>query len=150
MSFGIFANSMLYKSQKFSDLKVAVLAGGIGQERSVSLQSGECVTEALKQAGFEVVLADIIPENMEILDDESIDVFFIALHGQFGEDGQLQQILEDKSLIYTGSGPQASKLAFDKAESKRIFHKRTILTPKMLEIKKADVLIATTNDDATN
>ena len=120
-------------------LKVAVLMGGIGEERDVSIQSGTCIAEALKQAAFNVITSDISPDNMDILEDGSIDIFFIALHGKFGEDGQLQQILEDKSLLYTGSGPAASRLAFDKIESKKIFAKAGIVTPK-----------STTFDDQTN
>lgn len=116
-----------------SKLKVAVLAGGISSERDVSLQSGGCVAQALKKAGLDVVLADISPDNLEVLEDHSIDVFFIALHGKFGEDGQLQRILEDKSLVYTGSGPAASKLAFDKLASKRCFAKAGITTPVAIE-----------------
>jgi D-alanine-D-alanine ligase len=122
-----------------SPLKVAVLMGGIGEERDVSIQSGTCIAEALKQADFNVITSDISPENMEILEDGSIDIFFIALHGKFGEDGQLQQILEDKSLLYTGSGPAASRLAFDKIESKKVFAKAGIVTPKSI-----------TFDDRTN
>jgi D-alanine-D-alanine ligase len=108
--------------------------GGIGQEREVSLQSGTCVTDALKQAGIDVVAADITPDDMAVLDDKSIDVFFIALHGKFGEDGQLQQILEDKSLVYTGSGPAASRTAFDKIASKRAFESAGVKTAPMIEI----------------
>ena len=116
-----------------STIKVAVLAGGIGSEREISLQSGGCVAEALKEAGFEVVTADIGPENLEILNDTSIDVFFPALHGIFGEDGGLQQILEDRSLLYTGSGAVASKLAFDKMVSKMIFEDAGVSTPAAVE-----------------
>ena len=114
-------------------LKVAVLAGGIGSEREISLQSGGCVAEALKEAGFEVVTADIRPDNLEILNDGSIDVFFPALHGIFGEDGQLQQILEDRSLLYVGSGPEASKAAFDKMASKKLFEQAGVATPAAVE-----------------
>jgi len=106
--------------------------GGIGEERDISIQSGRCVEQALKEAGLNVVTADIRPDNMDILEDDSIDVFFIALHGRFGEDGQLQQILEDKSLVYTGSGPEASRLAFDKLASKKCFTKAGIATPKAI------------------
>lgn len=113
---------------------VAVLMGGIGQEREVSLQSGTCVTDALRQAGVDVVAADITPDDMTVLDDKSIDIFFIALHGKFGEDGQLQQILEDKSLLYTGSGPAASRTAFDKIASKRAFESAGVKTAPMIEI----------------
>jgi len=103
--------------------------GGISEERDISIQSGNCIAEAIKNASLNVVTADIQPDNLNILQDGDIDVFFIALHGRFGEDGQLQQILEDKSLIYTGSRPAASKLAFDKWESKKAFIKAGILTP---------------------
>ena len=112
---------------------MAVLTGGIGSERDISLQSGRCVAEALQEAGFEVVTADIRPDNLEILDDKSIDVFFPALHGIFGEDGQLQQILDDRSLLYAGSGPTASRLAFDKMASKMIFEDAGISTPSAIE-----------------
>ena len=126
-----------------SKLKVAVLAGGVGTERDVSIRSGKCVAEALTQAGFDVTTADVTPDDMGILNDSSIDVFFVAMHGEFGEDGKLQQILEDKGLVYTGSGPQASKLAFDKLASKKCFEKVGITTPKAIEfdgLKKAEEL----------
>ena len=116
-----------------SKLKVTVLTGGIGSEREISIQSGECVSEALKEAGFNVVIADVRPDNLDILEDSSIDVFFPALHGVFGEDGQLQQILHNKSLVYTGSGPTASKLAFDKMASKKLFAKAGVATPAAIE-----------------
>jgi D-alanine-D-alanine ligase len=118
---------------KRSKFKVAVLTGGIGSEREVSIQSGNCVAEALKKAGLSVVVADITPDNIDVLGADDIDVFFIALHGKFGEDGQLQQILEDKGLLYTGSGPAASKLAFDKIVSKKLFAEAGINTPVTIE-----------------
>lgn len=122
-----------------NDLKVAVLMGGIGSERDISLQSGRCVAEALRQAGLNVITADIRPDELDILHDNSIDVFFPALHGKFGEDGQLQQILEDMSLVYTGSGPKASHLAFDKIQSKRLFTKAGAATPAAIELdEKSD------------
>jgi D-alanine-D-alanine ligase len=125
---------------KPSQIKVAVLMGGVSREREVSIESGRCVAEALKQAGVNVVVADVKPDpsrlgvepwqvKLDILEDHSIDVFFIALHGTFGEDGVLQEILESKGLIYTGSGPQASKLAFDKWASKEYFTKAGIPIP---------------------
>ena len=115
-------------------LKVAVLMGGIGQERDVSLQSGRCVAQALQQAGLTVVTADVRPDRLEILHDESIDLFFPALHGQFGEDGQIQQILQNKSLVYAGSGPEASSLAFDKMAAKRAFVQAGVAVPAAFEV----------------
>ena len=114
-------------------IKVAVLAGGIGAERDVSIQSGRSVAEALQEAGYEVVTSDIRPDYLEILDDSSIDVFFPALHGEFGEYGRLQQILEDKSLLYVGSGPAASRLAFDKMAGKKLFDEVGVATPAAVE-----------------
>ncbi len=114
-------------------LKVAVLMGGISEERDISSQSGLCIAEALKEANLNVVTADIRPNSMDILDDSDIDVFFIALHGRFGEDGQLQQILEDRGLVYTGSGPAASRLAFDKMASKKAFTETGVATPAAIE-----------------
>ena len=114
-------------------LKIAVLTGGIGSERDISLQSGHCVSQALIAGGFDVVTADIQPDNLDILDDNSIDVFFPAMHGEFGEGGRLQQILQDKSLVYTGSGPTESKLAFDKMASKKLFAEAGVATPAAIE-----------------
>ena len=115
-------------------LNVAVLMGGVGREREVSLQSGKCVAEALEQADLAVERIDISPENVSILDNVGADVFFIALHGRFGEDGDLQQILEEKKLIYTGCGPEASRTAFDKFLSKQCFQKAGIKSPAWLEV----------------
>ena len=109
--------------------RVAVLMGGIGAERQISIQSGTCVAEALVAAGYDVVTADVRPDKLDILEDGSIDVFFPALHGEFGEDGRLQQILEDKSLVYAGSGPAASNAAFDKMAAKAAFAKAGVATP---------------------
>ncbi len=124
---------MLKHNNERDKLTVAVLMGGIGQERDISIQSGRCVAGALEKAGLNVVTADIQPDNMDILEDNSIDVFFIAMHGKFGEDGQLQQILEDKSLVYTGSGPAASRLAFDKMASKKAFAQAGVATAAAIE-----------------
>ena len=114
--------------------KVAVLMGGCGSERDVSLNSGRNVIDALKSEGIDVTGVDITPENTSILDDRSVDLFFIMLHGRWGEDGQLQQILEDKGLKFTGSGSKASKTAFDKTASKEIFIKAGIPTPFWLTV----------------
>lgn len=116
-------------------LKAGVLFGGIGAERNVSLESGRGVAEALEEAGFSVVAADVRPDALDVLEDASIDVFFLALHGAFGEDGRLQQILEDKALLYTGSGPTASRLAFDKMASKKLFERAGAAVPRAVEFR---------------
>jgi D-alanine-D-alanine ligase len=109
--------------------------GGVGGEREISIQSGRCVAGALREAGLNVVASDIAPDKLSILDDKSIDVLFLALHGQFGEDGQLQQILEDRSLVYTGSGPEASRLAFDKMAGKKLFLEAGVGAPKAVRFE---------------
>jgi D-alanine-D-alanine ligase len=113
--------------------KITVLAGGIGAERKISIQSGRSVAGALQKAEMDVALCDIRPDNTTVLDDSSIDVFFITLHGQFGEDGQLQQILEEKGLVYTGSSPAASRLAFDKMASKKVLEQAGITTAAAID-----------------
>ncbi|MCP4452644.1 MAG: D-alanine--D-alanine ligase [Planctomycetes bacterium] len=115
---------------QFKPHKIAVLMGGIGQEREVSLGSGRCVAEALSEAGHEIVSWDVAPDRLEILDDSSVDLFFMALHGEFGEDGQLQEILEQRGLVYTGSRSGPCRVAFDKQASKAVFEAKGVLTPR--------------------
>jgi D-alanine-D-alanine ligase len=114
--------------------KVAVLAGGVSTERQISLQSGRCVADALRKGGYDVLIADITPQDLRILDDTSIDVFFICLHGQFGEDGQLQQILEQRGLCYTHSDSAASRFAIDKLTAKRRFACAGVSTPQAMAV----------------
>jgi D-alanine-D-alanine ligase len=117
-------------------MKVAVLRGGVSRERQVSLESGRCVAESLVEGGLDVVASDIRPDDMSVLDRSDIDVFFIALHGEFGEDGRLQQALQDRDLVYTGCGPEASRLAFDKLASKRLFAKAGVQVAPSLEFRE--------------
>ncbi len=124
------------KSHAEERMKVAVLRGGVGREREVSLESGRCVAEAMQRAGLDVVVSDIRPDDMQILDRRDIDVFFLALHGEFGEDGQLQRVFEDRGLTYTGSGPEASRLAFDKMASKRLFTGAGVAVPAVVEFTR--------------
>lgn len=99
--------------------KVAVLKGGPSSEREISLKSGAAVAKGLRAAGYEVVEIDVTSRALEF--PEPVDGVFIALHGEFGEDGQVQQLLEEKQLPYTGSNPAASRTAFDKRLSKACF-----------------------------
>jgi D-alanine-D-alanine ligase len=126
----VMSSTSLQSSKSKSQLKVSVLAGGIGEERQVSLKSGECIWQALSNEGFNAIIADIGPDNLTALNEDGTDVFFLALHGRFGEDGQLQAIMEEKKLLYTGSGPDASRKAFDKMASKAMFTDANAHTPK--------------------
>lgn len=102
---------------KSPSLRITVLAGGPSAERSVSLQSGAAIAEALIRCGHQVTLADISPSELSALDHPA-DVVFSALHGTFGEDGQLQHILDQRGVLYVGSGETASAAAMDKWETK--------------------------------
>ncbi|MBU2541008.1 MAG: D-alanine--D-alanine ligase [Candidatus Omnitrophica bacterium] len=111
--------------KNLESLKIAVFMGGVSQEREISIKSGNAVFLALKDAGLNVIKVDITSDNRqkikEKIKDLKIDLVFIALHGRFGEDGTLQEILEDEAVAYTGSGPAASRLAMDKIASKKMF-----------------------------
>ena len=122
-------------NHKTKNLKIAVLCGGVGEERAISLESGRCVRDALQQSAANVLLADISPGKLDILDNRDIDCFFVAMHGRFGEDGQLQQIMEEKGLVYTASAPEGCRIAFDKMLSKTAFEKAGVKTPPSIEIK---------------
>ncbi|MDE1890292.1 MAG: D-alanine--D-alanine ligase [Planctomycetota bacterium] len=113
---------------------IVVLMGGISPEREISLRSGNAVARALKGAGFNVSCVDVKDEKIEELDHVEIDAAFIALHGYFGEDGGVQQLLESKGIPYTGSGINASKLAMDKLATKKCFIKAGLKTPDYITI----------------
>ncbi len=108
---------------------VGVLLGGPSAERDISLKSGRAVSAALRESGLETVE---IGEREEIeagVLESGIDIAFIALHGRFGEDGQIQSFLERRGVPYTGSGVEASRLALDKKASHRIFREAGLPTP---------------------
>jgi len=108
--------------------KIAVLMGGPGSERDVSLATGRGVSKALRSLGAEVVDVDVRDENFPLPAD--VDLAFITIHGTFGEDGQVQKILEERGVPYTGDGVDASLVAFDKIMSKRKFREHDIMTPE--------------------
>ncbi|GAT34314.1 D-alanine-D-alanine ligase [Terrimicrobium sacchariphilum] len=98
---------------------VAVLMGGPGAEREVSLRSGAAVARALSTLGAKAVEVDVTGPHFTL--PEGVHLAYNMIHGTFGEDGQLQAILEAKGVPYTGEGVEGSRLAFDKIESKRKF-----------------------------
>ncbi len=113
---------------------VVVLMGGVSPEREISLRSGNAVAKALEDAGFTVSCIDVKDEKIEELDHRERDVAFIALHGYFGEDGGVQQLLESKGVPYTGSGIGASKLAMDKLATKNCFVEAGLKTPDYVTV----------------
>jgi D-alanine-D-alanine ligase len=108
--------------------KIAVLMGGPSTERDVSLATGHGISKALRSLGPEVVDIDVRDKNFQLPED--VDVAFIALHGTFGEDGQVQQLLEERGIAYTGEGVEESRLAFDKIRSKEKFCEHGVNTPQ--------------------
>jgi D-alanine-D-alanine ligase len=108
--------------------KIAVLKGGPGSERDVSLATAAGVSKALRSLGVEVVDVDVRDENFQLPND--VDLAFDCIHGTFGEDGQLQQILEDRGVAYTGEGVEGSRTAFDKKLTKQKFRDQNIVTPE--------------------
>jgi len=110
-------------------LDVTVLLGGPSAEREVSLASGAAIADALERVGHRVARADIDPGDATALDREGVEVVFIALHGDFGESGDVQQLCEQRRLAYTGSGPAASALALDKDAAKAAFRRAGLATP---------------------
>jgi len=117
--------------------RVGILTGGSSPEREISLKSGDAVYRALKEAGSECILIDIKNTKNECklknnILEHQLDVAFIAMHGDFGEDGQLQAILEQLNIPYTGSSPRACRMAMDKAVSKKIFELNEIKVPKFI------------------
>ena len=113
--------------------KVLVLCGGISKERLISLETGKEVAKELKKNKYRVATYE--PDNDLIKNIKSYkpDVIFNALHGQFGEDGYIQTILETQKVPYTHSGVIPSAIAMDKEISKKIFIQNKILTPKYIK-----------------
>ena len=108
--------------------RIAVLKGGPGSERQISLASAAGVAGALRELGAEVVEIDITGPHFEL--PGGIDLAFNMIHGTFGEDGQLQRALEARGVPYTGEGVRGSELAFDKLLSKARFVECGVPTPK--------------------
>src|SRR5881392_2033163 len=114
--------------QKDLPKKIAVLMGGPGSERDVSLATGRGVSKALRSLGADIVDVDVRDENFLLPED--VDLAFITIHGTFGEDGQLQKILEDRGVAYTGDGVEESLIAFDKILTKEKFREHNVVTPE--------------------
>src|SRR5947209_10526883 len=109
-------------------MRVTVLYGGPSAEREVSLVSGRAVIEGLKSMGHEVFGSDVSPTDLSGL-DRPADVIFPVLHGQFGESGELQEILEKRDLAFVGSGSAASRLGMDKVATKLAWEAAHLPTP---------------------
>ncbi len=113
--------------------KILIIAGGISKERLISLDTGSQVAKELKKNGYKVKISEPDGKLSKNINQFKPNIIFNALHGQFGEDGYIQTILEGFKIPYTHSGVIASSLAMDKVISKKIFIKNKINTPKYIK-----------------
>lgn len=111
-----------------SHKKIAVLMGGPGSEREVSLASGKAVLNALLGLGLDAVAVDVTRHEIEL--PTGTDLAFNVIHGTFGEDGRLQEILAGMGIPYTGAGVKSSRIAFDKNLAKAAFVEHGVPTPR--------------------
>lgn len=110
------------------NIKIAILMGGPGSERQVSLASGKAVLNALLSLGLDAVPVDVTATEIDL--PEGTGLCFNLIHGTFGEDGQLQEILDAKGVPYTGARANSSRIAFDKNLAKQAFLAADVPTPK--------------------
>lgn len=107
---------------------IAVLKGGPGSERDVSLATGAGVAKALRSLGADITEIDVHGADFEV--PAGTELAFLAMHGTFGEDGEVQAILEGRGIDYTGEGVEESRIAFDKILSKERFDAHGVTTPE--------------------
>jgi D-alanine-D-alanine ligase len=115
--------------------KILILCGGISKERLISLETGKEVAKELKKKRYKIIICEPNNDLIRNIKLHKPDVIFNALHGQFGEDGYIQAILESQKIPYTHSGVISSSIAMDKEISKKIFIKNKILTPKYIKYR---------------
>lgn len=118
-------------------MRIGVLMGGRSLERDISLRSGRRVCNALLQSGHDVIELDVDESFVPTLMRDKPDLVYIALHGKFGEDGTVQELLEILDIPYTGPGVMASAIGFDKPLAKEILLQEGISTPPFFVLSEA-------------
>jgi D-alanine-D-alanine ligase len=108
--------------------RIAVLKGGPSAEREVSLRSGAAAAEALREAGYEV--SEVTVEADGFVLPVGTELAFLAMHGTFAEDGQIQEILAQRGIPYTGANAEVSRIAFDKEKTKEKLRQHQVPTPE--------------------
>jgi D-alanine-D-alanine ligase len=108
--------------------RLVVLKGGPSAEREVSLRSGSAAAEALREAGF--IVNEVVINDSTFAVPVGTDLAFLALHGTFGEDGQVQEILNSRGIPFTGGSAQVSRVAFNKEKTKEKLREHQIPTPE--------------------
>ncbi len=116
--------------------RVGVLMGGWGEEREISVKTGEAVVAALTALGHQVTRIFAGPGLDKALRASELDAAFIALHGRMGEDGKVQGLLEVLEIPYTGSGVLASALAMNKTFAKKLFRLHNVPTPTGYSVRR--------------
>lgn len=119
------------------ETRIAVLLGGPGSERKVSLVSGAAVAKALRDRGYShITEVDITDHDFKL--PEGTELAYIVIHGTFGEDGELQRKLEQLGVPYTGARAASSSIAFDKQKTKEVLLQRGVRTPRSELIKVSE------------
>jgi len=116
--------------------RLVVLKGGPGSEREVSLRSGASVAAALRKAGAQI--EEIELTDTKVLIPEGTELVFNLIHGTFGEDGGIQQVLDDLGIAYTGERAAQSRVAFDKILTKKALVKAGVPTPRFEILRAGD------------
>ncbi len=125
--------------------KILIISGGVSKEREISLQTGNQVAKELKKNNYKVKICEPNHNLVNVIKKFKPKIIFNALHGQYGEDGYIQSILENIGIPYTHSGVLASAKAMDKEISKKIYIKNKILTPKYMKYSFEDHYIELKN-----
>ncbi|MGN2368477.1 D-alanine--D-alanine ligase [Clostridium cagae] len=119
-------------------MKVGVIMGGISSEREISLKSGKSIVDSINKNKYEVV-SIVIDEKEDIINKvKGIDFALLALHGQFGEDGTVQSVLQTLEIPYSGCGPLSSSMCMDKDISKSILKAANIRTAPWINLRRND------------
>ena len=121
-------------------MKVGVIMGGISSEREISIKSGEGIVNSIDKNKYDVV-SIVIDEKMDIISkvkDENLDFALLALHGQFGEDGTVQSVLQTLDIPYSGCGPISSGVCMDKDFTKRVLKANDIRTARWINVSSVD------------
>ncbi len=118
--------------------RIAVLKGGPSSEHEVSLRTGAAVADALRSSSRGYQVEEVVVEGRDFVLPPGVDFVFLALHGTFGEDGEVQALLEKRGIPYTGSGIASSRLAFDKEASKDLFRAIGVPTPEGITLTRGE------------
>lgn len=121
-------------------MKVGVIMGGISSEREISIQSGEAIVKSIDKNKYDVV-SIVLNEKMDIINkvkDENLDFALLALHGQFGEDGTVQSVLQTLGVPYSGCGPLSSAACMDKDMTKTLLKAAGIRTAPWINLREDD------------